>query len=468
MSLSLLTVKQLSSFLHVHPKTVYKWKNNGKLPYIKLNGLIRFKIKDIEDWQEKCSVRKDNLMDVLPKFDLSLEKYDKMLLKRRTELKGQIRWKYGIGSVILRKTKNKEERFYIDYQIGKRRVRKVVKEARTRAEVVKVLNSEIADTLRGKYDFKKENPELTFYEMAEIYLHKYSMVKKKSWKTSDWVYLRVLKPFFGNYKLSEVTPEKVEEYIAERLATEIKKCSVNRELSCLRKIFNVAIDWGHAIKNPLRKVKFFSEKENLRERVLSEDEERMLFEACSPHLLPILKVALYTGMRKGEIFNLRWDNVDFEKREIKIVESKSGRGRVLPINSVLFEVLSGLMSQNGKNEHVFTNPETGKSYTDVKKAFKGACRRADIRDLRFHDLRHTFASRLVKRGVDLVIVKELMGHTSVTTTQRYTHSQAKEKSLAVEALTKKPNIFGLECQKGVKSEKAASQDRVLNGLFSIN
>jgi len=220
--------------------------------------------------------------------------------------------------------------------------------------------------------------------------------------------------------------------------------------------------------NPVRKVKFFSEKGNYGGRVLSPEEERLLFEACSQCLRPILAVALQTGMRKGEIFNLKWDNVDLKKEEIRIVESKSGKGRILPINSCLFNVLSELRLQNGKNVYVFTNPETGKPYVDIKKAFNGACRRAGIKDLRFHDLRHPFASRLVKRGVDLIIVKELMGHASVKTTERYLHSQAKEKRLAVETLTGQTQKFGLEWQKSDKSEAANVQGEVVTPLFLDN
>jgi len=466
----LLTVKDLSTFLDLHPATIYKMIKKGEIPFTKRKGLgIRFDQKKIETWIAEGSIKINPLLESISNVDIALENYDRMFLKRRTELKGQTRWNYGIGSVIRRKTKNKEDRFYIDFQIGKYRVREAVKGARTRAEAVKVLNSKAADTLRGKYNFKKENSDITFSEMSELYLEKYAKIKKKkSWKTSDWVYLHVLKPFFGSYKLSEIKPEIIEDYTKERLATGIKECSVNRELSCLRKIFNVAIDWDRAKDNPLRKVKFFSEKENLRERVLTDDEEKLLFEASSSHIRPILMVALYTGMRKGEIFRLRWKNVDLEKREIKSVESKSGRGRTLPINSTLFEVLSALKRQNGRTEFVFTNPETGKPYVDIKKAFKGAWRRAGIKDLRFHDLRHTFASRLVKKGVDLIIVKELMGHVSVITTQRYTHSQAKEKSQAVETLTRKPQYFDLECQKNVKSGIINSQGKVLNNVFSVN
>ena len=204
----------------------------------------------------------------------------------------------------------------------------------------------------------------------------------------------------------------------------------------------------------MRKVKFFPENCNLRERVLKEEEEKQLFEAATPHLKPILAVALYTGMRRGEVLKLRWQHVDFEDREIMVVESKSGKARTLPINSFLFHLLYGLRHRDGKSEFVFVNHERGKPFVEIKRAFNGACKRAEIKDLRFHDLRHTFASRLARNGVDLNTVKELMGHASITTTQRYLHSQAKEKRQAVETLAGQEKNFDLECQKNVKSATA--------------
>ena len=196
------------------------------------------------------------------------------------------------------------------------------------------------------------------------------------------------------------------------------------------------------------------EKENIRERVLTEDEEELLLEADDSRIKPILIVALNTGMRKGEIFKLKWKDVDFEKREIKIPMSKSGKERRIPINSILINLLYTLKAENGQNEFVFTNLKTGKPYVDIKRSFDSACKRAGIENLRFHDLRHSFATRLARRGVDLVIVKELMGHASIVTTQRYLHSQASEKALAVETLTKKQQKSPLPWQMNGKYSKS--------------
>jgi excisionase family DNA binding protein len=437
----LLTVALAADYLKVHPISIYKLVKANRIPHLRIpQGGIRFRREELNLWAESYSPKNLFSPGMLPGsdslLDISLRSFDKVWMTRRTESMGVTRWSYHVGSVLMRKTKRKEERYSIHYQVNGQRVRKALNGIRSRAEAVRVLFAEVSDAQRGCYNFQRKN--INFAEMADLYLEKYSKVNKKSWKTSDWVYLRRLKPYFGSTPLSKIIPETVEEYKAERLSAGIEKCSVNRELSCLRKIFNVAIDWGYASSNPVSKVKFFSEKENIRERVLDEcDEEPRLLKAAVTYLEHMIVVALNTGMRKGEVFNLRWKNVDIERKQISIKESKSGRERKIPINSALFSLLNALKSQNGSGEYVFTNSRTGKPYTDIKKSFSKACDDAHIEDLRFHDLRHTFATRLVRRGVDLVMVKELLGHASIVTTQRYLHSQADVKFRAVESLTLK-------------------------------
>ncbi len=107
------------------------------------------------------------------------------------------------------------------------------------------------------------------------------------------------------------------------------------------------------------------------------------------------------------------------------------------LNSELFKVLKEFRARNEKADFVFVNKETGLPYKDVKRAFKSACKRANISDLRLHDLRHTFASRLIENGVDLITVKELLGHSTVKMIERYTHPNHKQKRRAVEFLAKK-------------------------------
>lgn len=126
--------------------------------------------------------------------------------------------------------------------------------------------------------------------------------------------------------------------------------------------------------------------------------------------------------------------MDLSKRIIRLEKTKSGKPRLVPINGYLFAVLMKQKHTNGTDEYVFPNPKTGGPLQDVKRSFHSAVKKAGIQGLRFHDLRHTFASRLVEAGVDLITVKELLGHHSVKVTERYTHSNAEQKKLAVECL----------------------------------
>jgi len=142
-------------------------------------------------------------------------------------------------------------------------------------------------------------------------------------------------------------------------------------------------------------------------------------------------------MRRGEILSLEWRNVDLTKRIIRVEKTKNGKIRFIPINDLLLNELVGLKMNNGGSDYVFLYPKTHNPIKDVKTAFNAAKRRAGIKDLRFHDLRHTFASRLIESGVDIITVKDLLGHCSVETTQRYTHSRADQKMKAVQSLVKK-------------------------------
>jgi len=200
-------------------------------------------------------------------------------------------------------------------------------------------------------------------------------------------------------------------------------------------------------------------------------EEERLLEASSEHLRPILIVALNTGMRRGEILNLEWKQIDLNKRLIKVENTKSGNNRIIPVNESLYQELLKAKNMNGRSRFVFPNPETGQPYTEVKKSFKNACRKAMIDDMRFHDLRHTFATRLVESGVDLITVRDLLGHFSVRITQRYTHSSQKTKKEAVELLAKKSLKNAENSEKLLHIRDMSSDEELkdsVNDSYSIN
>jgi integrase len=215
---------------------------------------------------------------------------------------------------------------------------------------------------------------------------------------------------------------------------------VNRELACLKTMFNKVVEWGKLEDNPLRAVKKF--KENAaRERILSVDEARRLIENAAPALRPVLIIALHTGMRRNEILSLKWSNVDLTRGYIFIEDSKSGKSRKIPVSSAVMEAFMGLSHEA---EFVFYNPEMKSNVKDIKTAFKAACRRAkkdpnDEKDpgivgLRLHDLRHTAASKMIKAGVDLLTVSKILGHASIQMTMRYAHATPENMRRAVERL----------------------------------
>ncbi len=156
-----------------------------------------------------------------------------------------------------------------------------------------------------------------------------------------------------------------------------------------------------------------------------------LLAASPPHLRPIVVVALNTGMRRGEILRLTWENVDFGKRVITVEQSKSGRIRHIPMNFDVTETLKGL--EGPRSGPVFR--WHGDSIQSITRSFGTALRQAGIRRCRFHDLRHRFATNLVLGGVDLVTVKELLGHADISMTMRYAHPSPETKRKAVDILS---------------------------------
>jgi integrase len=164
------------------------------------------------------------------------------------------------------------------------------------------------------------------------------------------------------------------------------------------------------------------------------DEIQFLLQYCTPHLKPIVITALSTGMHRGEILKLTWDDVDFDQGHITIWESKNGESRTAPMSELLAEALCRQKEERRPNNpYVFLSP-SGKPFNCIQAAFTSACKKAGITDFRFHDLRHTFASHLVMNSVDLATVKELLGHKTRIMTLRYSHLSQGHKKKAVETV----------------------------------
>jgi integrase len=351
------------------------------------------------------------------------------------EKKTRRSWNYGFGSVHLRKTREGKDRWSIHFWERGRRVREVVKDAQTRAEAVIALQRRVAESFDGRLNPTRKAGQTPFARLAELYLDEHAKAMKKSWRTDFYSLRAHLTPYFGKMRLSDITPLVVERYRTARLHT-VSRSSTNREMALLKVMFNLAIDWHMASENPLRKVRMFSERDNLKERVLAEDEEARLLAASAPHLRLVIVALLATGARISELMALKWSAVDLERGTVLLTKTKSGRNRLIPINAQLRTVLEAV-KPSAKGERVFMGPE-GNPVDSIRGAFVRARRRAGLEGLRLHDLRHTFATRLIRRGVDIITVQSLLGHSSVTTTQRYTHSGEEQKRDAVRLLEPAP------------------------------
>ena len=297
-----------------------------------------------------------------------------------------------------------------------------------------LLHKRKADIKEGKQPEIKKIAHYLFKRLAEEYIR---WAQRQRSFTGKLGIINQLVNTFGQYPLRYFNTKLLEQYQTERLQRGNKPSTVNRHIATLKHMFTKAVDWDmveEGILKRVRKVKLLEES-NKRLRYLSKEECQALINFCAPHLKPIVITALNTGMRKGEILNLKWDSVDLRQGFILLEEkdTKNAERKEIPINETLRQTLQGLIRRLDI-PYVFYGPETGKPYKEVKTSFKTALRKARIRDFRFHDLRHTFASHLIMAGIDLTTVKELLGHKTITMTLRYAHLAPSHKVRAVDIL----------------------------------
>jgi integrase len=245
---------------------------------------------------------------------------------------------------------------------------------------------------------------------------------------------RAVQPVLGTKRLTDIAPFDLERYRRTRKQAGKSDATINRELAFLRHVYSMAVTWGKAAENPVKKVRFARE-DNGRVRMLSPEEEVQLLANCGPQLKPLVIAALHTGFRASELLSLTWDEVDFRRHVVTVraAYAKNGESRSVPMNKVLTEILRDVRMVALATEQVFCNLR-GKPYRSFRTAFERAVRIAGLVDFTFHDLRHTFASRLVMRGVDLPTVKDLLGHKTIAMTLRYTHLSSDHKQRAVSTL----------------------------------
>jgi integrase len=328
-------------------------------------------------------------------------------------------------------------------ETGKRKdiKRKAVSRTHARERIKEMLRE-----AEEKGEESLDSSRVTFSQLAKHYTDRYAKAPRyvgnrkvsglRSYVEVKRV-VKILEGHFGNTKIRSITHGDVLHFKTERLDTPVKPPStkkprkkklknkqrsiatVNRELTVLKRMFSIALREGWILRHPFTgsDTLISSSDETKRTRVLSREEEELLLDACDENrskLRPIIIMALDTGMRRGEILSLRWRDVDFENKRVNIqaMNTKTLRSRSVPISPRLLDELNALTCR-GQAQRVFGITDT------VKRSWATAKRVAGIADLRFHDLRHTCATRLVQGGLPIAEVSRILGHTSVVTTFRY-------------------------------------------------
>ncbi len=233
------------------------------------------------------------------------------------------------------------------------------------------------------------------------------------WKT-------VIKPYFGERFLSEITPSEVERFQKWMLEKGLSVCSVNRTLAMLRHIFSMAVKWGYLKEHPLKgKIEMLYEKRD-RWTFITEEQYQRIRENLSETYLDLYDFLVFTGSRLGEALNLRWKDILWDAGVAYLTDSKANRPRVLYLSDYVLGLLSNRKQRLGvkdENERVFQHSDS-----EFRRAFKKALRESGLSEsIRIHDLRHTFASWLAMKGTPIQHIQQLLGHSQLATTLRYAH-----------------------------------------------
>ena len=334
----------------------------------------------------------------------------KCLRKQNTEHKLCIKYQHDL--VIARKKKTAA--YWVYVKLKKKQAWERIGPSLTIArERERTFRKEIEE----KRYLAKHETLIDFY--TDVFLP-YSKREKRSYGSDEYHFVHVVKHFGADTRLTDITPEDVENYKEIRTQEGRKNATVNRELALLRAIINKADKMGRFIgKNPVSKL--LPENNSHIARSLSEDEARKLFAELNADTKPVFEFALATGIRIGNIMTMKWTQIDMAHRMIHLPLTKSGRAITIPINNWAVDIVKKL-ARHIKSPYVFVKVD-GTPYKNLHHGFKAALKRAGMdTTIRIHDLRHSAATWLAASGVPTAVLKDLLGHSSMAMVARYQHT----------------------------------------------
>jgi integrase len=341
--------------------------------------------------------------------------------------------------------RRRDSQFYwLSYKVNGRRINESTKtENRKLAE--KIYAKRVTEIIEGKW-FGFEARKRTLREMIARYEAEYT--SKKKHQARDRSIFKHLKFYFGEDIFLQDIEKNIGEYEDYRTSKGAMPATIVKELGLFKRIFNLAIKkWRWVKENPISLVEMPQVK-NERVRYLSTDEYNRLLNALKNEgipkwLRPIVVIALNTGLRESNLLNMKWSWVNLFSRLI-IIESTQMKNKEnigIPLTQEAVKTLKELQKIKQIEDFVFH--DNGERIYPVKlqRAFKKACDIAGVKDFRFHDLRHTFASYLRQRKIDLHVISRLLGHKDIRMTQRYAHLSVEDLREAISVLNKKENGY---------------------------
>lgn len=271
-----------------------------------------------------------------------------------------------------------------------------------------------------------------------VYVEQYLKARDpRSWR-KELGRLRRIQEYFGEVWIDDLDAAAVEGFLADLRRAGLKPATINRYHARLSSMMKRAWAWGYRNDNPLRHIERLRESK-MGDRYLEADEFRMLLDACDPDLRALVVVAAYTGMRRGELMALRWQDVDLDAGclIVRADHSKTAESRTVPLNTEVRKVLQGMGPvEEGR---VFPFKEFPRYRWDKVRRRLGwdQSENPRLRRWRFHDLRHDCASRLVMADVPIAKVAKILGHKELMTTQRYAHLADRSLFEAMERIARK-------------------------------
>lgn len=295
-----------------------------------------------------------------------------------------------------------------------------------------------------------ESLNRTVEEVVERYSNEVLARKRPAQRRDQSRHLKWWRGRIGRLKLAEVTASVVKEE-RQRLVEEPTvggkrrtPATVNRYMTSLSHAFTLAVrEWEWMGENPLRRVRALEEPRG-RVRVLSDDERERLLQACRKapdrRLYPLVVLALSTGARRGELLKLRWEDVDLERGVAVLHQTKNKERRALPLHGLARQLLERDRPRRGRTGESLVFESAGERATFPRWSWERAVSEAGLRDLRFHDLRHTAASYLAMSGATLTEIADVLGHKTLQMVKRYAHLTEQHTSRVVERMNRR--LFG--------------------------